>query len=145
MWHCAPVLDDWELQLIADCRVARLATLAGDGRPHLVPVCYAFVGERFAIAIDEKPKSGRELARLANIERDARVSLLIDRYDDDWRQLAWVRIDGRAVVYERGDDWPEALRGLRSRYAQYTAMALESRRLIQITPARAASWRWSET
>lgn len=137
------MFDNRELQLIADCRVGRLATLAGDGRPHLVPVCYAFVEGRFAVAIDEKPKSGRKLARLANIERDARVGLLIDRYDDDWRQLAWLRIEGEATVRERGDSWPEALQALRIRYPQYIDMRLERLPLIEIVPVRAVSWWWS--
>jgi PPOX class probable F420-dependent enzyme len=140
--HCALVFRDWELRLIEDARVGRLATVTRGGRPHLVPVCYAFVGGRFAIAIDEKPKSGRRLARLGNIERDPRVSLLIDHYGDDWSQLAWVRIDGEAAIHERGDSWPEALVALRTRYRQYAAMALEALPLIEILPSNAASWRW---
>jgi PPOX class probable F420-dependent enzyme len=137
------VFGEWELELIGAARVARLATIARDGRPHLVPICFAFVEGRFAITIDEKPKSGRRLARLANIERDRRVSLLIDHYDNDWSQLAWVRIDGEAAIHERGDSWPEALVVLRASYAQYGGMALEGRPLIEIVPSKSTSWRWA--
>jgi PPOX class probable F420-dependent enzyme len=138
------VFAEWEQELIEAAKVGRLATIAAGGRPHIVPVCYALVDGRFVIAIDEKPKSGRRLARLRNIERDPRVSLLIDRYDDDWSRLAWVRIDGQAAIRECGESWPVALAALRRRYRQYEGMALEGRPLIEVTPASVRSWRWGE-
>jgi PPOX class probable F420-dependent enzyme len=133
----------WHLELVAALRVARLATIAADGRPHLVPVCYAFVEGRFAISVDEKPKRSTELARLRNIRRDPRVTLLFDRYDDDWTRLAWVRVEGSADVLARGEQWPNALVALRERYPQYEAMDLEALQLITITPDRTTGWRWS--
>jgi PPOX class probable F420-dependent enzyme len=136
------VFEDWQLELIAEARRGVLATIARDGRAQLVPVCYAFEGGRFGIAIDEKPKLGTELARTRNIARDPRVSLLIDRYADDWMQLAWVRIDGSATVFERGAAQPAMLRSLRERYPQYETMALEERPLIVIAPGRVTAWRW---
>ncbi len=136
-------LEDWVERLADECRVARLGTLAKDGQPHLVPVCYAFVDGDFAIAIDEKPKKAGTLARVRNIERDPRVTLLIDRYDDDWTKLAWVRIEGRATVLQSGTDWPAALSALRSRYRPYETMALEDLPLLRIRPERVVSWRWS--
>lgn len=138
------VFEPWHRDLIAESQVARLGTISAAGAPHLVPVCFAFVDGRFAIAIDEKPKRSGELARVRNIRRDRRVTLLIDRYSDDWEQLAWVRIDGGARVGEQGSDWPEALASLRQKYRQYRAMDLERRPLIEITPTRVASWLWSE-
>ncbi|MGH3763531.1 TIGR03668 family PPOX class F420-dependent oxidoreductase [Actinophytocola sp.] len=82
----------------AAARVARLATVAGDGMPHLVPVTFALHGDTVAIAVDHKPKRTTELRRLRNIEADPRVSLLADHYDEDWDRLWWVRADGRARV-----------------------------------------------
>ena len=137
------MFEPWHGVLIDELRVARLATIARDGRPHLVPVCYAFVDERFAIAIDEKPKRSTRLARVANIERDSRVSLLLDRYEDDWTHLAWVRVDGDARILARGDGWPEALDALRSRYPQYRAMDLEALPLVVIEPSHVAAWSWN--
>jgi len=136
------VFTDWERELIETCRVGRLATIAFDGRPHLVPVCYALHGKRFAIAIDEKPKREGELARVRNINRDPRVALLIDRYDDDWNQLAWLRIDGLAAVFPQGRVEPGALTALRARYPQYEGMALERLPLILVSVERFSSWRW---
>ena len=124
-------------------RLARLGTIARDGRPHLVPVCFAFDGAAVVVAIDEKPKASGTLARVRNIERDARVSLLWDLYDDDWRLLRWVRMDGHASIVARGEERPHALAMLRSRYPQYEAMALESLPLIAINEERAVSWAWT--
>ncbi|MFC3983062.1 TIGR03668 family PPOX class F420-dependent oxidoreductase [Streptosporangium jomthongense] len=74
-------------------RVARLATVSDDGRPHLVPVTFAVVDDVIAIAVDHKPKSTVRLRRLANIAANPQVSLLVDEYDDDWDRLWWVRAD----------------------------------------------------
>ena len=134
----------WQLDLLDQCRVARLGTIAASGAPHLVPVCFALVEGRIAIAIDEKPKRTLELARLANIRRDARVTLLVDRYEDDWTQLAWVRLDGEAEMMERGEMWPEALQALRERYSLYAAMELESRPVIRIEARRISGWRFTQ-
>src|SRR5262249_12517357 len=40
----------------AAARVARLATVAADGRPHLVPVTFAVRGDVLVTAVDHKPK-----------------------------------------------------------------------------------------
>lgn len=133
--------ETWHLDLVANCPVARLATIGPAGLPNLVPVCYALIDGKFVIAIDEKPKSGRRLARLRNIDADPRVSLLIDHYEDDWLRLAWLRIEGTAVAIP-GASWPEALAALRQRYPQYRSMALELNPLIVVAPQRTASWRW---
>ncbi|MGE3076473.1 MAG: TIGR03668 family PPOX class F420-dependent oxidoreductase [Dehalococcoidia bacterium] len=133
---------DWQLALIEELRVARLATIRSDGSPHLVPACYAFQGGQFSIPVDEKPKASRNLARLRNIDGDERVTLLFDRYDDDWTRLAWVRVDGRATVLPRGDAEPTALEQLRRRYPQYISMDLDNLPLIVIEPISVAAWRW---
>lgn len=132
----------WESALLESARVAHLATINPDGRPHLVPVCFAWIDGVVAIAIDEKPKRGGTLARIRNIRLDARVTLLVDRYDEDWFHLAWLRIEGEARVIDRGGERPAILATLRDRYRQYESMDLESRPLILITPSRVVSWRF---
>lgn len=144
MNHSLTLFSPWHIELIAGSAVARLATIAASGAPHLVPVCFALVEGRFAIAVDEKPKREGELTRVRNIRRDPRVTLLFDRYLDDWEKLAWVRVDGEGRNLKRGDEWPRALAALRQKYHQYRTMDLESRPVIEITPLRVASWRWSE-
>jgi PPOX class probable F420-dependent enzyme len=138
------MFEPWQLSLISELRVARLATIGRSGAPHLVPVCYALVEGRLAIAVDEKPKRPGKLERVRNIERDARVTLLFDRCDDDWEQLAWVRVEGRAELLGTGSEWPEALKALRARYRQYAGMSLESLPIMAIAPEHVAGWRWTE-
>jgi PPOX class probable F420-dependent enzyme len=136
------VFEEWERALFDEARVARLATISPSGQPHLVPACFALLGDQVVIAVDEKPKRPGALARIRNIERDPRVTLLVDRYADDWSRLAWVRIEGTAAVHPRGDEQPVALAALRLRYLQYRSMALEELPLVVITPGRTVSWRW---
>ncbi len=83
-------------------RVARLATVDGDGAPHLVPVTFAVLadGERVVTVVDHKPKRTRALKRLANIRANPRVSLLVDLYSDNWSALWWARADGVATIEE---------------------------------------------
>ena len=91
---------------VATCRLhfgsADVAVLAtqGTSRPHLVPIVFAIVGDVITTAVDHKPKRSRKLARLANIERDANVSLLAHHFDEDWNQLWWVRADGTATIHD---------------------------------------------
>jgi PPOX class probable F420-dependent enzyme len=79
-------------------RVGRLATVDAQGAPHVVPVCFALVGDAFTFAVDHKPKRGTALRRMANLAATGRASLLVDDYDEDWSRLWWVRLDGRGVV-----------------------------------------------
>lgn len=106
-------------ELAAGTRVARLATARPDGRPHLVPVTFALEDDRIVTAVDHKPKSTRELQRLVNIRREPRVAVLFDRYDEDWSQLWWVRVDGEATIEEEGGRFDAAVRALVARYAPY--------------------------
>ena len=136
------MFEPWHRELLAECRTGHLATIAPSGIANLVPVCYSLVGDAIVIAIDEKPKRGGELARIANIRHDPRVTFLADRYDHaDWTRLAWVRIEGEATIVVSGALMQDALTALRSRYRQYNDMALESRPLIRIQPRRVVSWR----
>jgi PPOX class probable F420-dependent enzyme len=99
-----------------DARVARLATVGPDGRPHVVPMCFALDGDTLYTAVDEKPKSTRRLRRLANIEANPRVEVVVDHWDEDWSKLWWVRLAGEARVVEHDE---RGLELLQAKYAQY--------------------------
>jgi PPOX class probable F420-dependent enzyme len=101
----------------AAARVARLATVAADGTPHLVPIVFALLGESVYSVVDQKPKRTTELRRLENIRANPRVALLADHYEEDWRKLWWVRADGTARTLE--PDEPEALRALATLSERY--------------------------
>lgn len=104
----------------AGARVARLATVDADGRPHLVPVVFAIVGDTVYSAVDAKPKRTTALRRLANVEANPRVALLVDHYDDDWDTLWWVRADGAGRVLDAADPEAASARAeLATRYHQH--------------------------
>ena len=113
------------VERLLDCwPVARLATLGAAGGPELVPVVFARCGGRLWSAVDGKPKASSALARLDNVRRDPRVSLLLDAYETDWSRLWWLRIAGHASVITRANADTEATieaaaRALRDKYAQY--------------------------
>ncbi len=106
----------------ASARVARLATVRPDGRPHVVPCCFVLDGDTAYSAVDGKPKSTLALQRLANLRAQPAASLVVDHYDDDWSQLWWVRADGVARVLVDGDERQRALDLLAERYDQYRAL-----------------------
>ncbi|CAN5357212.1 TIGR03668 family PPOX class F420-dependent oxidoreductase [soil metagenome] len=115
--------------------VARLATVASEGTPHLVPVVFAMRDQTVLTAVDGKPNSTQRLKRLANIAANPQVSLLVDHYADDWSTLWWIRADGIAQIIE--DD--PALDLLRAKYPQYQTVSLGGP-VICIEILRWASW-----
>ena len=100
-------------------RVARLATLDPDGRPHLVPIVFALDGDTLYSAVDRKPKRSRPLRRIENARVRADVTILVDNYEDDWGRLWWIRLRGRARVLDNGDERERALTLLSAKYPQY--------------------------
>jgi PPOX class probable F420-dependent enzyme len=125
----------------ASARVARLATVGADGAPHLVPVVFAVSGDVIWTAVDAKPKRTRALRRLANIEAEPRVALLVDAYvDEDWSALWWARADGVARVVEASSTaGARGLAALVERYAQYRA-APPAGPVIEVAVRRWSAW-----
>ena len=115
-----------------------LATITPGGAPHLVPVTFVLDGDTLWWAVDEKPKRSRALARLANIEAEPRVSLLVDHYEDDWDALWWVRADGVASTSAGREDAERALSMLASRYEPYRRSA-PGGPVVRVDVER---WRW---
>jgi PPOX class probable F420-dependent enzyme len=104
---------------VGEARVARLASVRPDGRPHVVPCCFALAGDVVYSVVDAKPKSTLALRRLENIRVNPTVALLVDHYSEDWSALWWIRLDGTARVVESGDGREQALERLREKYPQY--------------------------
>ncbi|GAB1822181.1 TIGR03668 family PPOX class F420-dependent oxidoreductase [Herbidospora sp. RD11066] len=124
--------------LLAASPVARLATAAADGTPHLVPVTFAVSGDQVVIAIDHKPKTTHNLRRLRNIRDNPRVSLLADHYEADWTRLWWARADGTARILD-GSKREPALTLLAERYEQYAEHRPQGP-VIDITVTRWSGW-----
>ncbi|HTJ31860.1 MAG TPA: TIGR03668 family PPOX class F420-dependent oxidoreductase [Dactylosporangium sp.] len=117
--------------------VARLATVAPDGSPHVVPIVFALDGDTIYHGVDAKPKRHTALRRLANLAAEPRAAVLVDHYDDDWSALWWVRADGVAREIEPdGEEGRRALKLLEARYPQYQIRGS----MIAIDVARWSGW-----
>jgi PPOX class probable F420-dependent enzyme len=101
--------------------VARLATTDPDGRPHLVPIVFALEDDTLYSAVDRKRKRSKTLRRIENARARPDVTILLDHYDEDWSQLWWIRLRGRARVLDNGDEREHALELLADKYPQYRA------------------------
>jgi PPOX class probable F420-dependent enzyme len=125
-------------------RVGHLATADAAGMPHVVPFCYALVGNQFYFVVDDKPKRTRTgLKRLRNLRGNPRVAFVIDDYDDDWDRLAFLLVQGEAAVVTDAGEFARALAALRERYAQYWGMSLRfgDHPMVRISPLRCHLWR----
>jgi PPOX class probable F420-dependent enzyme len=132
-------------KILMQARVARLATLDDKHRPHIVPVCFVYDGKLFYTAIDRKPKRvpRERLARLQNIRAVPRIALLIDEYDEDWTQLWYVLVRGKAKLIPKSaqEEHARAIRRLRAKYPQYgQGMLADDAPIIRITPGLVTFW-----
>jgi PPOX class probable F420-dependent enzyme len=136
-------LPTWAAELLHGSRVARLGLLDNQGHPRVLPVTFALAEGRIWSAVDEKPKrdAGRELARVRFLRRDPRAALTVDRYTDDWTQLAWVQVLGAVEIVDAGDA-DTVLTRLAEKYAQYRD-APPPGPLLALDPRRCLFWRSS--
>ena len=136
------MLSARERAFIEARRVAHLATADRTAVPQVVPVCFGLAEDALYITIDQKPKreGGRPLKRLRNIAENPRVSVVFDRYDEDWRRLGWVMLHGRGAILADGAEHDRAQALLRARYPQLEAMAIGPLPVIVIGIERVASW-----
>ena len=133
--------EDEAWRRLANARVAYLATVRADGRPHLVPIVFAAGDDRTIYAIaDPKPKRGLDLLRHRNIIANPKVSLLVDHYDEDWEHLWWVRADGSARIVEVGPERDTTIRLLTAKYSQYTTWTTPFGDATVVTIDRLTSW-----
>ena len=127
------------VERFAGAMVARLATVSSDG-PRLAPVTFAWHAGTVVWAVDDvKPKRGRRLRRLRDLDADPRAAVLVDHYDDDWSGLWWVELRGTASTID-GQAAAAALDALAARYPAYRAERPPGP-VVAITP-RAWAW-WS--
>jgi PPOX class probable F420-dependent enzyme len=112
-------VDDVVAHRMGAARVGHLATVGADGRPHVVPCCFALQGATLYSVVDAKPKSSFRLKRIANIRANELASLVVDNYDEDWSLLWWIRVDATARVLESGSEYDQAIELLVEKYDQY--------------------------
>ena len=134
---------------VQDARSGVLATIGDGGRPRTMPICFVLVrpvagpGAGPAViytSIDEKPKRDVDpmaLARVRDIVANPAVSVLVERWDEDWTRLGWLRMEGRAEVVKAD---AETVALLRAKYSQYAGQQLEDRPMIRIVVERVRAW-----
>lgn len=98
---------------------AHLATVRPEGGPHVVPIVFALVDDTVYTAVDAKPKRTEHLQRLINLRAEPRCAVLVDHYSVDWRQLWWVRGDGRGSVLDPVPADHPGITALVQRFPQY--------------------------
>ncbi len=126
-------------EFVEDARVAALATVRPDGRPHVTPVWYEFDGREFIISTPRSTQKLRNIARKGFaalcifdqgtyrhviVEGTARVGGPVDNV---WRERVAMRYlgetAGRAYVREAGD-WDVV--ALHIRPVKWTTQGFES-------------------
>jgi PPOX class probable F420-dependent enzyme len=132
------------VEFIERARIARLATIDSEFKPHLVPVVFVFDGNHFFIPVDEKRKTSKpeKLKRIRNIQDNPNVALLFDEYSEDWTKLAFVMIQGEASIASKGEgniQVRQAYKKLMTKYVQYQKVGV-GEMCIKITPKKVASW-----
>ncbi|MFD7848053.1 PPOX class F420-dependent oxidoreductase [Nocardia sp. NPDC059764] len=136
------VMSDEEISgFLERSRVATMATLSAEGRPHLVAMWYALIdGE---IWFETKAKAQKTV----NLRRDPRITVMVEA-GDTYDQLRGISIEGRAEVV----DDPEALFKVGiSVWERYTGpyseemkpfveQMLHKRVAVRVVPERTRSW-----
>lgn len=139
-------------RFVATAKRAVLATTDESGRPRPVPIAFVVAsgsnGDRLTLytPIDEKPKRTADplaLARVRDLKARPSATVLVDRWSEDWADLAWVRLACRGTVVEPADgpdDHARAVADLRAKYPQYVTHRLESRPLIRLDCEVTNAW-----
>jgi PPOX class probable F420-dependent enzyme len=134
--------------IICAARVARLATVdSEDCKPYLVPVVFIYDGNNFYIPIDEKAKRSKpeNLKRVKNIQTNPNVALLIDEYNEDWKKIWFIMIQGDASLINNIKSKQNRLiqrvhRLLYEKYPQYLTTGI-GKFCIMIRPQRVINWK----
>jgi len=136
-------LDQKTKTLIKRAKVARLATVDQKSHPYVVPVVFVFHENSFFIPLDEKVKTvdARKLKRVKNIEKNPNVTLLIDKYQNDWKKLFFLMIHGKATVIDGKNSklMDKIHKLLISKYPQYKKIGIGNS-CIAINPTKVTFW-----
>ena len=110
----------------------------------MLPVTFALFGERIWSAVDSKLKrvGGEELARVRFLRRRPEAAFTVDRYSDDWEELAWVQALGSVQVLTLTEGG-EALAALAAKYPAYQSEP-PGGPMLSLSPERWLCWRAAE-
>jgi PPOX class probable F420-dependent enzyme len=120
--------------LLHGTRTAKVATVARDGRPHIVPVWFVLDGEEIVFTTARDSVKGRHLAR------DDRIALCVD---DEDPPFAYVAVRGRARLIEGAPDMLDWTTRIAARYMGQSEADAYGRRnadpselLVRVQPER---------
>jgi PPOX class probable F420-dependent enzyme len=115
-------------------RTAKVATVARDGRPHVMPVWFVLAGEELVFT------TGRDTLKARHLRRDPRIALCVD---DDQLPFAFVSVRGQAMLIEQADDLLDWATRIAERYmgpdqaeAYGRRNAVPTELLVRVTPER---------
>ena len=124
-------------ELVARERVCRVATVSGEGVPHLVPVCHVLMNGKIYLG------SGDDATKVRNLKANPRVTVTVDLYSDHWGSIKGVMVQGRAALIDKGPRFRKVRALLYAKYPQYpTDAALDESDsvIVEVTPSRVFSW-----
>jgi PPOX class probable F420-dependent enzyme len=123
--------------LLAGSRHGVLGTVHPVRGVDAVPVVFVVIGQCVVMPVDRvKAKRSVRLQRLANLANDGRCVLLIDRYDEDWSRLWWVRVHGTGQESSPHQEEVSALASLFPAYRVPDAIAS----VITLTATAVSGW-----
>jgi len=147
------VLTADQLAFIEGRRTATLATLSATGQPRLVPICFVLADPGAEASrtvlyspLDQKPKRSqdvRRLARVRDITERSGVTILFDRWDEDWSRLAWLRARGTASIvqsWEQAEAHRRVVQAMRAKYPQYRTHAIDASPMIRVVIDEVSAW-----
>ena len=120
-------------RFLKDNDVGRLATIDKDGLPHVVPVCYIYRSGALWVATDYETKKYR------NLLLNNKIAMVVDTGYDSNRGMV---IQGRARIYERGEEFRKAYAAFYKRFnwVKATPWKQGDAPFIKIIPSRKACW-----
>jgi PPOX class probable F420-dependent enzyme len=98
---------EWRSFVTAGTRLAHVALVRADGRPHVTPVCFILDGDELAFALSPGSVKGRSLAR------DRRIAVCVS---DDRQPYSFVTIEGHAQISTEPDQIKHVGTGIAGRY-----------------------------
>ena len=135
--------DDEISRFLEQSRVATMATVGADGRPHVVAMWFGLVDGR--VYFETKAKSQKAV----NLRRDPRITVSVEA-GDTYDQLRGVSIDGVAsIIDDPADDeyWAagvsvfERYQGPYSEEVRpFVEVMMNKRIVVRVDPTRIRSW-----
>jgi PPOX class probable F420-dependent enzyme len=127
-----------DISLLADAflkvaRVGRVGSVTEKGRPHVVPVTYAYSSRQIYVGTETK----RQWVK--NITSNPHVSIAVDEYSDEWTKIKGCVISGNARVITRGPEYQKSIELLCDKYPMEKEYGIHDA-VVVVNIKRIACW-----